>query len=113
MTYQAATNILKAIKSIIDCKMPDVIEYYRSSNRINSIGDSLELFIKDTFADSINISDVKDKYIAHEKVFSWVGKANNPPDFMIKGGDAVEVKKITKPKARIALGSISLLQKYV
>jgi len=29
---------------------------------------------------------------AWERTFSWRGSANHPPDFMIRGGDAVEVK---------------------
>lgn len=105
MNYQASTNILKAIKTIVDSGIPDVIEYYRSENRINSVGDALEDFAKDIFADSISISDRCEKAKAHRSVFSWGGNANNPPDFMIRGGDAVEVKKITTPTARIALNS--------
>jgi hypothetical protein len=105
MTDQAATNILKAIKVLVECGIPNVIDFYRSTNRINSVGDALELFAKDIFADSVNIKDLHKKEEIHRQVFSWGGNANNPPDFMIKGGDAVEVKKITSTKARIALNS--------
>lgn len=105
MTDQATTNILKAIKVVVDSGIPNVIKFYRSENRINSVGDALELFAKDIFADSVNIKELHQKDEAHRRVFSWGGNANNPPDFMIKGGDAVEVKKITSTKARIALNS--------
>lgn len=105
MIDQAATNILKAIKVVVECGIPNVIDFYRSENRINSVGDALELFAKDIFADSVNINNLHQKEEAHRKVFSWGGNANNPPDFMIKGGDAVEVKKITSTKSRIALNS--------
>jgi hypothetical protein len=105
MTDQATTNILKAIQVVVDNGIPNVIDFYRSVNRINSVGDALELFAKDIFADSVNIVDLNKKEEKHRQVFSWGGNANNPPDFMIKGGDAVEVKKITSTKARIALNS--------
>ncbi len=105
MTDQATTNILKAIKVVVDNGIPNVIDFYRSENRINSVGDALELFAKDIFADSVNIKEFHKKDEAHRQVFSWGGNVNNPPDFMIKGGDAVEVKKITSTKARIALNS--------
>ncbi len=105
MTDQATTNILKAIKVVVDSGIPNVIDFYRSENRINSVGDALELFAKDIFADSVKIKDKGKKDEAHIKVFSWGGSANHPPDFMIKGGDAVEVKKITSLTSRIALNS--------
>jgi hypothetical protein len=39
------------------------------------------------------------------EAFSYLGNQNNPPDFMIRGGDAVEVKKIEGASKRIALNS--------
>lgn len=105
MTDQAATNILKAIKVVVDSGIPNVIDFYKSENRINAVGDALELFAKDIFANSVKIKDKNKKDAEHIKVFSWGGSANHPPDFMIKGGDAVEVKKITSLTARIALNS--------
>lgn len=105
MTYQAATNILRAVSTIVYSRIPNVMEYYRSENRINFVGDALELFAKDIFSDSIRITDLDEKAKAHRSVFSWGGNANNPPDFMIRDGDAIEVKKITTPTARIALNS--------
>ena len=105
MINQPATNILRAIVTVVNSGIPNVIDYYRSENRINSVGDALELFAKDIFANSVTITDLNDKKEAHREVFSWGGNANNPPDFMIRGGDAVEVKKITSATARIALNS--------
>lgn len=39
------------------------------------------------------------------EIFSYTGNSANPPDLMLKGGDAVEVKKIESPDAAIALNS--------
>lgn len=51
------TNILRAIKNIIDNKIFDLIPFYKNSdNRINNMGDALELFIKDSFSNSYKLS---------------------------------------------------------
>ena len=41
------TNILEAIKTIIENPISDIVSYYQCKNRINSVGDALECFIKD------------------------------------------------------------------
>jgi hypothetical protein len=38
-------------------------------------------------------------------VFSYLGNANNPPDLILKNGDAIEVKKIESLNSQIALNS--------
>ena len=100
-----STNILKAIKNIIESPVFDLKNSSKSSNRINSVGESLEEFIKDLFSNSLNMEKEADKIVAHSEVFSYSGGKNNPPDFMIKGGDAVEVKKIESSSPSIALNS--------
>ena len=42
---------------------------------------------------------------SYNKVFSYLGNSNNPPDAMLKGGDAIEIKKIQSPRAKLALNS--------
>ncbi len=61
------TNILQAIATIINNPIPDLLSHYRSQskNRINAVGDALEEFVKDAFANTIyetNLSK-KMKYI--------------------------------------------------
>jgi hypothetical protein len=54
-------------------------------------GKPFEIFAKNMFAECLGaLSSHVDS--AWERAFSWPGSANNPPDFMIRGGDAVEVK---------------------
>ena len=55
MINQPATNILRAIETVVNSGVPNVIDYYRSENRINSVGDALELFAIDIFANSVTI----------------------------------------------------------
>lgn len=98
-------NILTAIKSIINNPISDLVSYYKSKNRINQIGDALEYFIKDIFADTVTENDQQKRLLKYSEVFSYSGNANNPPDLMLKNGDAVEVKKIESLRAGIALNS--------
>jgi hypothetical protein len=54
-------------------------------------GKPFEIFAKNMFAGCLGaLSSHVDA--AWERTFSWRGSANHPPDFMIRGGDAVEVK---------------------
>ena len=72
---------------------------------MNAGGDSLEFFIKDAFCNSFNIT-LRDKEIAiYPEFFSYIGNSSNPPDLIVKNGDAIEVKKIESLKTAIALNS--------
>lgn len=90
-------NILDALVTILDSKrssLENVVDYV-NSNRINGVGDLLEFYVKDAFCgDSFNINNEKDKLEKYEENFSYLGNSKNPPDFIIRGGPAVEVKKI-------------------
>lgn len=99
------TNILKSIINIKNLKSLDLEKIYPSnspvSNRINQVGVKLEFFIKDSYCNSFH---EEDKHNLHEKAFSWLGNKNNPPDIILKNGDAIEVKK-TENKNYISLNS--------
>src|SRR3989344_540501 len=87
------TNLLKAITNIIANPSNDLVANYRSLSRANSMGDALEFYIKDIFCGTLAEMDILKKEEVYAKVFSYLGNQNNPPDIMIRGGDAVEVKK--------------------
>lgn len=99
------TNILKAIKVIVEKPVFDVVTYYKSHNKINAVGDALELFIKDIFAGTLHEQDEDIKLATYERLYSYFGNANNPPDLMIARGDAIEVKHISSKSSHIALNS--------
>lgn len=86
------TNILKAIINIKNLSVYDMKAIYppksemSTANRIQNVGKGLETFIKDAFSNSFNEID---KSYFHSNYFSYVGNANNPPDSMLKGGDAI------------------------
>lgn len=98
-------NLLTAIQTIINNPISDLVSFYKGKNRINQIGDALECFIKDIFADTVTQTDQQKKLLRYSEIFSYSGNANNPPDLMLKNGDAVEIKKIESLGASIALNS--------
>ncbi len=100
------SDILRAINNFADNYVFELVEYYKNNIRIQQAGDALEYYVKDLFCDTINIKDRNQKDIKHSEIFSYLGNANNPPDIIINGGDAIEVKKIESLKASsIALNS--------
>jgi hypothetical protein len=100
-------DLLQAIATLINHPIPNLLDYYRSKskNRINAVGDALEEYIKDIFADTIEDTNLDRKTDKYNQVFSWQGSQNNPPDLIIRNGDAVEVKKIGTIGSQIALNS--------
>jgi len=99
------TNILKALIHLINNTNNDVKSRYSSSNRINNVGEGLEEYVKDLFSNSLDVENEVNKLNRYTECFSYLGNNNNPPDLMIKNGDAIEVKKIEKPNNGIALNS--------
>lgn len=100
------TNILQAINSIIENDLYSLARYKNLSYkiRINSMGEALENFVKDSLCNNFNLD--ADKRIAiQSSIFSYLGNQNNPPDLIIRGGDAFEVKKIETNEGSIALNS--------
>ena len=99
------TNILEAIYNIVDKKNFKIRALYSGRNRANGMGDALENYIKDAFAGTFEVTDEIEKMRIFNLKFSWLGSQNNPPDIMIKGGDAIEVKKTQSANTSLALNS--------
>lgn len=98
-------NIINAIYNLVNNPIVEVFSYYQGGNRVNNVGDALEEYIKDLFADTFNVSET-DRLERLSEVFSYIGNSSNPPDAMIRNGDAIEVKKIeTINPSFIALNS--------
>lgn len=95
------TNILRAIMNIkkrIDNSLLNIYVIPKINpstvNRANNVGEALEFYMRDAFCDTFSEKDVQKKKDAYSENFSYLGNQNNPPDIMLKGSDAVEVKKI-------------------
>ncbi|CAD7288904.1 hypothetical protein LMG7974_01215 [Campylobacter majalis] len=98
-------NIIDAICTLLTNKQTQIKEYQNTHNRINSVGDSLENFIADLFCDTLKEVDEQVRLKRKSEVFSYLGNNSNPPDFMLKNGDAIEVKKIENFNSALALNS--------
>ena len=69
------------------------------------MGDALEEYIKDIFAGTYTITDEQKRLKIISESFSYLGNNSNPPDAMLKNGDAIEVKKIENNNSSLALNS--------
>jgi hypothetical protein len=96
-----STNLIIALTNIIENPITDLVAHYKGSNRANNMGDALEAYVKDIFCPSNLVKDYK----LHSQFFSYLGNPNNPPDMVIKNGDAIEVKKIESLTSELALNS--------
>ena len=97
------TNLLIAIANLVKNPITNLVSHYRSANRANNMGDALEFYIKDLFCNSLEENNLEKKNEIYSKYFSYIGNQNNPPDIIIKQGDAIEVKKIESLRSGIAL----------
>lgn len=98
------TNLLIALANIVKNPVTDLISFYSGSNRANNMGDALETYIKDLFCSSLKARNTQKDQL-YSQNFSYLGNSNNPPDIIIKEGDAIEVKKIESLRSSIALNS--------
>lgn len=104
-------TIINAIESLV--KNPELIlkECYNKKNRANSNGDMLEEYIIDLFAGTLREEDDNERKNKIKEAFSYIGNDSTPPDAMLFGGDAIEVKKIESKAGTIQLNSSHPKQK--
>ncbi|HDR1223956.1 NgoPII family restriction endonuclease [Pasteurella multocida subsp. multocida] len=97
-------NIIDAIITLINNPIIELVSHYQSHNRANQAGDALEEYVKDLFANTFNLSEIE-RLEKRSHVFSYLGNSSNPPDIMLRNGDAIEVKKIQSNNSDLALNS--------
>ncbi len=97
-------SIVDAIVNLVKNPVASLVREYHSRNRANNAGDALEEYVKDLFAGTFD-SREDERLERLESVFSYLGNNSNPPDAMLRGGDAIEVKKIETVDASLALNS--------
>ncbi len=98
------SNIIDAIVNLVQYKNNSLLKNTSGNNRANNSGDGLEEYVKDLFAGTFSYESTE-RLEKHNNVFSYLGNNTNPPDAMLRGGDAIEVKKIESPNASLALNS--------
>ena len=99
------TNILKALSTLRGLRNFSLDSLYAGRNRMNNMGTALEYFVKDAFCGSFSAESIARKDREHSRFLSYIGNDTNPPDFIVKSGDAVEVKKLEVKGADLALNS--------
>lgn len=99
------TNILEAIYNISKLDNLEVEEITGGNNRILNVGEGLEVFVKNAFANTFQETDKKVRINRFSEVFSYEGSKRTPPDLMIKDGDAIEVKKVEAIHSELQLNS--------
>ena len=105
MEYKVVSNVLVAIKNLIKNPVVALTAHYSGKNRANAIGNALEAYIKDLFANTLLCDDEYSKLHTYNEVFSYTGNQNNPPDIILRNGDAIEVKKVQTNANALALNS--------
>lgn len=99
------SNIIKAIINFVENPVTEITSFYQSTNRANNQGDALEEYVKDLFANTVLERDEQVRNRNISNVFSYLGNQNNPPDSILKAGDAIEVKKIQSSGSSLVLNS--------
>lgn len=104
-------TIVDAIINLVTNPVVSLNQTYVGRNRANSMGEALEEYVKDLFAGTFGVEE-QERIRALGRVFSYLGNQSNPPDAMLRGGDAIEVKKIEGINNGIALNS-SYPKRYI
>lgn len=99
------SNVLKAFLNIVNNYQATVNNLTNGSNRANNMGEGLEEYIKDAFANTINERNLQNRLAVFSQVYSYSGNKNNPPDLILKNSDAIEIKKLESHNTAIALNS--------
>lgn len=99
------TNLLKAIKTLVENPIIDWKIYYNHKQRKMLIGDNLNSLILDLFANTIKKNDENTRMIKFSECFSYIGNENNPPNLILKDGDAVKIKLLDSKSSEIKMTS--------
>lgn len=99
------SNILQACLTVMRNINTEIYNVNTGKNRINNVGQGLEIFIQDIFANTLQEKDENIRLQKISQVYSYLGNKNNPPDLILKNGDAIEIKKIESNNSSIALNS--------
>lgn len=98
-------NIINAIINLINAVSTNIETFTEGNNRANNMGEGLENYVRDLFADSLSEANPNNKRVKLNQAFSYLGSKNFSPDGMLRCGDAIEIKKIESKTSDIALNS--------
>lgn len=87
------SNIINAFINIANNYSTLIEDITDGNNRANNMGEALEIYIKDAFANTFTEENKKVKKEKYREVFSYEGSKTRIPDLVLKNSDAIEVKK--------------------
>lgn len=99
------SNIIKAFINIVSNYQVNIQNVTQGNNRANNMGEGLETYIKNIFADTANVTDEQRRLEILQDTYSYQGNKNNPPDLILRNSDAIEIKKLESKNSAIALNS--------
>ncbi len=99
------SNILKAFINIINNYQVSIENITNGNNRANNMGEVLETYIKNAFANTFNSNEEQNILNIYSEIYSYQGNKNNPPDLILRNSDAIEIKKLESKSSAIALNS--------
>jgi NgoPII restriction endonuclease len=100
-----SSNILRAMTNIAAQDQFLLTHEEKNQNRINRLGEKLEVFVQQAFAGVFETQTELELAQQTQSIFSYVGNNSNPPDLILSGGDAIEIKKLKSLKSAISLNS--------
>jgi len=99
------SNIIQAFINIVKNHTITISTITNGNNRANNMGEGLETYIQNIFASTSHITDENERLTQLQKIYSYQGNKNNPPDLILKNSDAIEIKKLESKNSAIALNS--------
>lgn len=91
-------NIIDAIGTLLKRHPFYLNDPYSNENSLRSARYwSIEEYVKNLFADTFHFTNRTEKISRWGDVFH-IGNAINPPDLMLRGGDAIEIKNVYIPE---------------
>jgi hypothetical protein len=99
------SHVLTAIKNILAGQHFSLKDQAVGVNRINRQGEAFEVFMRRAFANDFTATSEVELTKRTQTVFSYASSGSNPPDLILRGGDAIEIKKFEKVVSTIQLNS--------
>jgi hypothetical protein len=100
-----SSNILRAMVNIAARDQFLLAHEEQNQNRINRLGEKLEVFVQQAFANDFETRTKLEFAQRAQDIFSYVGNNSNPPDLILCEGDAIEIKKLQSLNSTISLNS--------
>lgn len=97
-------TVLNMLINLSQTNNLQVNSLYKGSNRMNNVGDGLEEYLKEAISGTFAL-EMHEKLERFNDVFCYQGSSARPPDLMLRGGDAIEIKKTESLFSELQLNS--------